>query len=105
MRPGSEVSETMPSAARGRNTLVPVVGSPWMSYAKSNPASRSVRTAPPPTEKPLAVVIGVSVSDPTVSVSTTFSMVGSGRLSSSLQAAATDNARSGRRRRIVGIER
>ena len=42
--------------------------------------------------EPLAVVIGVSVSDPTVTVSTKFSSVGSGRLSLSPQAAAADSA-------------
>jgi hypothetical protein len=51
------------------------------------------------------VVIGVSVSDPTVTVSTKFSSVGSGRLSVLPHATAADSSRSGGKRRIVGIER
>jgi hypothetical protein len=54
---------------------------------------------------PLGVVTGVSVSEPTVTVSTKFSCVGSGRLSSSPHAATDAKARSESSERIVGIDR
>ena len=98
--PGSALPvEGIPSAARGSRIACPVAASPSMSKAKSNSVLWSIRIGPVAIEYPLAVVIGVSVREPTVFSSTVFSSVGSARLLLSLQAARAAHGSSRMRRR------